>query len=379
MDEPPWALVFARVIAGESIRSVALAFGTNPRRVRRALARAGLRAGGVLVGAQGVAALATHRSRLGTAPDAQIARAAGVTPEAVQGERRRLDITAFRPARRAPPPPIAPRLRPAVPAPVPEPPRLVRPPPSQRGHDPVIVRKSPRDGDAVRRITARLSDAGEPPPSADELRPRVVRGVTTFRANEPLPAAISTIPTFTPRPRTEREEELDRLLSVPRRATDERTRIVRAEARPFELVNRPAPTGTRPPLRRPSAPAWRAPDPAVLRELAARAEAEVPPSRPAPVVTAKPVPPVVNPPVVARVAAGPTAQPGVAPAPPVLPAVTPAPVATADTFVGLTWAVHFEGLNDIVHVCADDVVDALAAAQAWLPAARFPVVAIEAV
>lgn len=352
MEEPQWALVFARVIAGESIRSVAVAFGTNPRRIRRALARAGLRAGGIVVGARGVPALAPQRSRLGTTPDALIAKAAGVTPEAVQGERRRLGIAAYRPARRPAPPPIAPRILPPSPAP------LVRPPPSQRGHDPVVVRKSPRDGDAVRSIPARL-------------------GVTTFRANEPAPVAVVAIPVFTPRPRTEREQEVDRLLSVPRRGPDERKRIIRAETRPFELVSsRPGPTPAV--QRRPSGPTWRAADPAVLRELAARAEAEPGPVRPPPVATVV-VPSVATTSVSARaIPVAPTPAPTLA-APPLAPVVAPDPVATPDPFGGVVWAVHFEGLNEIVHICAADVVQALAAARAWLPPERFAVVAIEAV
>ncbi len=397
MEEPPWAQVFARVIAGESIRSVALAFGTNPRRVRRALARAGLRVGGAVVGAHGVAALASHRSRLGTAPDAQIARAAGVTPEAVQGERRRMGIAAFRPARRAAPPPITPRVLPptlAARPPVATPPRMVRPPASQRGHDPVVVRKSPRDGEAVRRITARLADRPEASPVA-ELPPRVARGVTTFRANEPVPVVAPFIPAFTPRPRTEREEELDRLLSVPRRDPDQRKRIVRAETRPFELVSRPGPAVTPAPSRRSTNPAWRTPDPAVLRELTARAEAEAPPVRPAAAVPAGIHPPAIATPMVMAVVrqarpapaalppAPAVAPPPVVAAPPVTvrvaPAAAPLSVATTDTFAGQVWAVHFEGLNEIVHICADDVVQALAVAHAWLPADCFPVVAIEAV
>lgn len=70
------------------------------------MARAGVRVGGRnLVPGLGVAELVEYRDRLGREPDEAIARAAGVSVEAVQGERRRLGIEPFekplKPARRA--------------------------------------------------------------------------------------------------------------------------------------------------------------------------------------------------------------------------------------------------------------------------------------
>lgn len=102
-DAAWWPEVVRRVHHGESIRATARAFGTNPRRIRRGLARAGLRVGGVEVPEVGLAALAEFGDRLGEEPDGLIAELAGVTVEAVQGERRRRSIAPFRPTPRAKP------------------------------------------------------------------------------------------------------------------------------------------------------------------------------------------------------------------------------------------------------------------------------------
>ena len=94
---PWWPEVERRIAEGASLRDTARRFGTNPRRLRRNLARAGVRAGGHDIRQFGVEALASHLDRLGVVPDAAIAQDAGVTLEAVQGERRRLKIGAFAP------------------------------------------------------------------------------------------------------------------------------------------------------------------------------------------------------------------------------------------------------------------------------------------
>jgi len=93
-----WPEACRRIEAGGSLRQVARSFGTNPRRVRRGLARSGLRAGGRDL-REGVPELRAHVNRLGKVPDVVIARDAGVSVEAVKGERRRLKIEAYRPAR----------------------------------------------------------------------------------------------------------------------------------------------------------------------------------------------------------------------------------------------------------------------------------------
>jgi len=94
-----WPEACRRIEAGGSLRQVARSFGTNPRRVRRGLARSGLRAGGRDL-SEGVPELQAHLARLGKEPDVVIARDAGVAVEAVKGERRRLKIEAYRPVGR---------------------------------------------------------------------------------------------------------------------------------------------------------------------------------------------------------------------------------------------------------------------------------------
>ncbi len=91
-EEPWWPEVVRRVAAGGSINDLARRFGTNTRRLRRGLARAGVRAGGLLVEGRGHPALAAFRDRLGREPDEVIAREAGVSPDVVKGERRLFGI-----------------------------------------------------------------------------------------------------------------------------------------------------------------------------------------------------------------------------------------------------------------------------------------------
>ncbi len=97
---PWWPEARRRIPAGASLRDTARRFGTNPRRLRRALARDGVRAGGENIPDAGLPALSDHLDALGQVPDMVIAQRAGVAVEAVQGERRRRDIAAFQPRRR---------------------------------------------------------------------------------------------------------------------------------------------------------------------------------------------------------------------------------------------------------------------------------------
>ncbi|MBM4366528.1 MAG: hypothetical protein FJ102_09950, partial [Deltaproteobacteria bacterium] len=98
--EPWWSSLLAALGEGASIHALARRYGTNCRRIRRALARLGIRARGRDVDPSGLGELAAFGPRLGKEPDSAIAKAAGVTPEAVQGERERLGIGAFKPQRR---------------------------------------------------------------------------------------------------------------------------------------------------------------------------------------------------------------------------------------------------------------------------------------
>lgn len=79
-----------------SLRQLARRFGTNPRRLRRGLARCAVRVGGATVTEAGVLNLEPFRERLGQEPDRTLAAEAGVTLEAIKGERRRLGIEPYR-------------------------------------------------------------------------------------------------------------------------------------------------------------------------------------------------------------------------------------------------------------------------------------------
>jgi hypothetical protein len=79
-----------------SLRQLARRFGTNPRRIRRGLARAAVRVGGTTVDEAGVPALEAFKDRLGKEPDRTLAAEAGLTVEAIKGERRRLGIDPYR-------------------------------------------------------------------------------------------------------------------------------------------------------------------------------------------------------------------------------------------------------------------------------------------
>jgi len=94
-EEAWWPIVLRQHEQG-SIRQLARRFGTNPRRLRRGLARCAVRIAGASVTDEGLPALQAFRERLGQEPDGVIASEAGVTVEAVKGERRRLGIEPYR-------------------------------------------------------------------------------------------------------------------------------------------------------------------------------------------------------------------------------------------------------------------------------------------
>ena len=95
---PAWPEIVRRIRSGASIRHTARRFQTSPRRIRRGLARTAVRVGGMDVDEAGHPALKAVADELGKTPDGVLARQCGLTVEAVQGERRRLGIKAFRPA-----------------------------------------------------------------------------------------------------------------------------------------------------------------------------------------------------------------------------------------------------------------------------------------
>ncbi len=153
-EEAPWWPEVVRLRATTSLRSLARRFRTEPRRLRRALARAGLRVGGAELAGRGVPALAGVRDRLGREPDAVLAREAGVPVEAVKGERRRLGIGPFRPG------------EPPAPALTAEEEAWIRgPEPVRRGR----IRPEPEVLEVVRR-PARAATRGERPDGPVVLR-----------------------------------------------------------------------------------------------------------------------------------------------------------------------------------------------------------------
>jgi len=350
-QEAPWWPEFLRARPNASLRALARQFGCEPRRLRRALAREGLRAGGRELGGRGDLALSAWRARLGTAPDAEIAREAGVAIEAVQGERRRLGVAPF-----------------SVSGPVrltadeeawirgPEPLRRVR----QRAPDAsasLEVVRRPRSG----ADTVREPRRAEQTPGAALAPPPAPAAAACSPALPPAasPASLRRVsPSFF---RTHERTDLDRLLQpvgAPRDGVNKR--IVRVEpARPAPEA--PPTAQVHPAARRP----LEAPAPPVTPT-----RAFVPP--PAPVRAAPPPAPVRAAPPPAPVRAAPPPAPvRAAPAP--TPAPRPAPsAAPAAAPIGLAaprqrWQVHIPGEAAPLVVEADSAWSAARAASALLP------------
>lgn len=132
-----WPEIVRRIEDGGSLRDAARRFSTSPRRIRRGLARSGIRVGGVEVPSDGLPQLSPFVDQLGSTPDGEIAELAGVPVEAVQGERRRRGVSAFRPR-------PAPRRSPERHRP-PPPKKVSRPKVWQREEAPAaVVRRAPR-------------------------------------------------------------------------------------------------------------------------------------------------------------------------------------------------------------------------------------------
>lgn len=225
-DAAPWWPEALRRLAVQSLRAVARQFSTEPRRIRRALARTGVRVAGAPVGEDGPAQLLPFRSRLGQQPDGVIARAARVTPEAVAGERRRLGVPAHVQRRRR--------------AFTEEEVAWIRGPKRGRRER---FRPEPERLDVVRRPSARPGE--------------VERVMTPVRAADPLPTRTPSLPPGPPPEveglrrreffRSDDATELQRLLQPSLRPRDGRQRIVRADApRPEPAPPRADPRPTEP-------------------------------------------------------------------------------------------------------------------------------------
>ncbi len=219
-ESPAWPEIQRRIADGASIRDTARRFATSPRRIRRGLARLGVRVAGMEVGEGGLAELASFVDRLGTVPDAVLAKEAGVIPEAVQGERRRRGIGAFRPRRSAQP------RRKVAPPPPPKPRPVVRP---------KVWQLDDVDTQIVRRKGRLRDGAPEPTPP--------VTFASQFRVPPPKPMAPGDEPLVT-----------SRRLEAPKSTT--RRRIVRTDDDPLtaaveaHAVSRPSrATGKEEPTR----------------------------------------------------------------------------------------------------------------------------------
>lgn len=256
-DEPWWPEV-RRMHGVQPIRALARRFGTNPRRIRRSLARNGWRAGGEVVGNEGIPALRPLLDRLGKEPDHILAALAGLTPEAVQGARKRFGIKPFRPNRavRASLPeedegsgevPRSPRRRRE---PVGEPEIIRRKPGEALGRPQEPEPRAPVEGvgeeqanAAPAASTADPSDPPEPPPSQGEPRRRLVG------SSAPATAASRIRPgeylNATERRRWGAEPPVSRVRTEPQvvRISRPQAGIPQRGAIPAETTERPSPAG----------------------------------------------------------------------------------------------------------------------------------------
>ena len=173
---PAWPEIVRRIQGGGSLRDTARRFRTSPRRIRRGLARAALRVGGVAVGNEGLPALSDVLEELGQVPDGVLARQCGVTVEAVQGERRRRGIDAFRPA------PLPPRKGPR---------RGAKPAPERRPKAQKVWQREAVDTQVVHRTSRRRAPA--PPPRTNQPVSGFAKGL---RLPLPKASSASTTPTY---------------------------------------------------------------------------------------------------------------------------------------------------------------------------------------
>lgn len=366
-----------RMLGVVSIRAIARLFHTEPRRIRRALARLNLRVGGRdVVEDAGVAQLAGLRDMFGREPDRVVARMAGVIPEAVQGERKRLRIPAYVQRRRV---------------------RLSR-------EDEAWIRGPKRGHRAKVHVEENLQVVRRPTRTDENAHRPSGWGVGHA---DPKPRTSGEFVARPPRLdreffRSQAPEELERLL-LPVRQRDGRQRLVRGEslrgadslapvadsglrkvASPTVVRRESMPTlGERPSVshRQPSGEAERLPPVPVLirgaanaapiepRPLLPRAQprrAEASPNPASPAVAPAPSAFAVAPPL-------PYGAGLVVPAPPVVAmpaAVTPPPAPPSPRAVVTNdeWLVYVPGNDTPLRLYAPDIVQAIAAASRIVPA-----------
>ena len=361
-----------------SLRQLARRFGTNPRRLRRGLARCAVRVGGETLSEDGVADLAVFRERLGQEPDGSLATEAGVTVEAIKGERRRLGIEPY-------------RMKPDVEEWGSKPPsKREKPKPRRRWQDapePVIIRRAGSGRD------------GEPEIGNAPAGPEVVVAPVVERKDRPQLAGFRSVGLGA---------EQSAAVAPAETANDprKRRRLVRPAASEEEQAKPSGvPTGFGrlprlggpPPVRmiEPDQAAIEALDPTPpplvrVRKTARKAE-ETPPSLPAvpesppePKATAKPAPkamptPKPTPKPKAKVVAKPPGKPEPAEISPSLPleptpAASPQPAPPVASPVddetsargAFAWQVQLPGKTEPMLVLADDMDAALALASSHL-------------
>jgi len=168
-EAPFWPELVRRLRRGGSLREAARRWKTNPRRIRRALARCGVRVGGLDLMGEGLEELRPLRGQLGRIPDILIARKAAVPVEAVQGERRRLGIAPFRHRSQL-------RARPMPPREAPQPviPMVVRRPAAVGRNLGTPVNLPPPADDALR-STGRLEDLPKAEATPEAPKRRIIR------------------------------------------------------------------------------------------------------------------------------------------------------------------------------------------------------------
>ena len=365
-QEAPWWPEALRLRAFVSIRSLSRLFGTTPRRVRRGLARAGVRAGGIDLSGGAHRSLRRLREHLGHKTDREIAHMAGLIPEAVQGERRRLGIPAHRPRPRMrlseadeewirgarPAKVVRTRNEPEVLAVVRRP--TPRPPSPETVHVPVASAPAAAVPVAVTvhptpvPVTVRHT-----PPVPVTVRTSLPPGPLSPGSLPPGPVNVPVDVRQTPvRIRdffhSREPDDLAALLQPPR-VRDGRQRIVRVDTPPRGMAVSlpPAPS----PVTRPTVP------PRVVS-----------PPRPTPSAGAAP-PRAAWPPVVPRLTPlppPPSGSPAAAPAPSAVPPSPPVPDEAAAT-AEFTWHVVLPGEDAPMIVRAPDIARAVRVAAARLP------------
>ncbi len=384
-----------------SLRQLARRFGTNPRRLRRGLARCAVRVGGTTLTDQGNADLAAFRERLGQEPDRTLAAEAGVTLEAIKGERRRLGVEPYR---------MKPDVEEWGGKPVQ---KREKPRPRRRWQDapePVIIRRagSSRDAAVAPDATEQADVSAVPvvarrshglPPSFRSA------GLGSGRESQPggpsgAPSGLRGLEGHAPVGSDPIDSNSDGEVGADQRR---RRRFVRPTsedeaqggADTVEVFGKLPRLGARPPVRliepdqaqdlRIEPPG--APPKARARSIPRVAREEAPPELPAAAPSSEPeAPPAVKPARAAmakravkaapapKPAAAPAPKPAAAPAPvptPPVPAPVPVPVpapvpARAPERGSFAWQVQVPGKEQPMLVLADDMDSALALASEHL-------------